>query len=204
MPAMHLHVVSARWAKCLLAFLAILWTVRTQVIISEVMYHPPFREDLLEYLEIFNPSALPIQLTGYRLEPISFEFPDIQIEPGSFVVVASDKQALLRCCFCSILDLMWRTRAYSHLDPLIVTGNMKKTLKNSGSNLELYSFNGSLMSPASPMIFSLRNRYSVRYDDKLPWSPLADGMGSSLELTCLSNARSHHSSLWFASPFPGL
>ncbi|MEM7232857.1 MAG: lamin tail domain-containing protein [Planctomycetota bacterium] len=76
---------------------------RANLIISEVNYHPllpegsDFRESDFEFIEIQNAGDEAVNLNGYSLESsstLSFEFGDTTLEPGAFLVIARDAEAL--------------------------------------------------------------------------------------------------------------
>lgn len=63
----------------------------TNVIFSEIMYHPASENIREEYLELFNKGAQPVNLTGWKITGgIGFEFPALSIPAGGYLVVAAD------------------------------------------------------------------------------------------------------------------
>jgi Lamin Tail Domain/Secretion system C-terminal sorting domain/Bacterial Ig-like domain len=72
--------------------------VLPQVAISEIMFNPPETNvDSLEYLEITNFGSSPINLNGWKLTPpgVDFTFPNVTINPGQYIVIATDSLAFL-------------------------------------------------------------------------------------------------------------
>ena len=114
----------------------------------------PFRDSPESWVEIFNRSAAPVNLAGWRLdEGIDFRFASNQvIAPGGYLVVAKDV-AHMRTLYPSLDVVGPFTNKLAQRSDLIV-------LKDSNNN------------PAD----------EVRYFDGGRWPGFADGGGSSLEL----------------------
>ena len=68
-----------------------------QVVINEISYNPPeTNTDSLEFLEIFNAGNAMVNIGGwYFLEGIEDTFPDIDLQPGDYYVIALKAQAML-------------------------------------------------------------------------------------------------------------
>lgn len=132
---------------------------RTQLVISEVMYHPATRPDPrnLEYIEIYNSENVPFDLSGYRIDgDVSFTFPqNTTLAPLSFVVVAA-VPADVR----SVYNL-----TTSVFGPFENNGN----LPNDNGRIELWSRSGALL-------------LEIDYSDEHPWPVAADGSGHSMIL----------------------
>ena len=131
------------------------------LILSEIMYHPsdaawvntPWREEDLEYLEIFNQGDRSIQLDGLALtQGVTFTFPSRELLPGQAVVVASNPEAL-RESFPQIADA--------------ILGPFAGRLANNGETLTLLDGAGRVLD-------------EVSYEDEEPWPAAADGDGFSL------------------------
>lgn len=106
-----------------------------------------------EWIELYNKSASPIDLTGWKIRGgISFDFPPTSIESGSYLVVAKDS-----------------TDLSSKHPSAIIVGDFSGSLANGGETISLIDPNGN---PAD----------DVRYYDTRKWHSKADGNGSSLEL----------------------
>ena len=76
---------------------------QAEIVINEIMYHPPAvsgpdgaAQDPLEWLELFNRGAQPVDLSGYQLvDAVEYAFPKgTSIAPGGYLVVASDVSAM--------------------------------------------------------------------------------------------------------------
>ncbi|HHY55830.1 MAG TPA: hypothetical protein GYA08_10375 [Chloroflexi bacterium] len=67
-----------------------------KVIINEIHYDPTPAAATLEYVELFNPGAQPVDLTGWRLEGgVDYNFPaGTTLPPRGFLVVALDAAAV--------------------------------------------------------------------------------------------------------------
>ncbi|PIE87638.1 MAG: hypothetical protein CSA04_06010 [Bacteroidetes bacterium] len=79
-------------------YITVLDTTAYHIIISEIMYNPPeMGSDSLEFIELYNAEDTTIQMEGYYLEGVNvnFTFPSYQFEPGTFMLVASNPQAIM-------------------------------------------------------------------------------------------------------------
>lgn len=129
---------------------------RTPLVISEFHYHPLARADGidLEFVELWNSSAVPQSLAGFRLSgDIDFTFPsDAMLAPGAFGVVAAD-QVHLRAVYG--ITNVW--------------GDWSGKLPNDHGTIRLRNAAGAVL-------------LEVRYLDEDPWPIVADGTGHSLFL----------------------
>ncbi len=66
------------------------------IIINEIMYHHGTRDERYEYVELYNRSSRTVSLSGWAFtDGIEYEFDDdVQIRPGSYLVVANDPELL--------------------------------------------------------------------------------------------------------------
>jgi hypothetical protein len=124
--------------------------------ISEAIPGRPFTDNPEEWIELYNRSDTPVDLTGWELAGgVEFAFPTRTIiEPGAYLLVANDGPAL--------------AEKYPELATQIV-GSFSRSLSNSGERLVLYDHRGN---PAD----------ELTYYDRADWPSAADGNGSSLEL----------------------
>ena len=132
--------------------------VQSAVVINEIMYHPSTNGDNEEYIELFNTSAEPADLTGWTFsDGIDFDFPDgTMIEGESYLLVCRNELAIRDRYMIDNLNL--------------TTGNFAPSkLSNGGERITLYDANGEEVD-------------RVSYNDSSPWPPAADGQGASLEL----------------------
>src|SRR4051812_48230681 len=131
---------------------------RTDLVISEIMYHPPDRVGNadghnLGFVELYNSGLFPEDISSYRLSgDIAFAFPpNTIIQPGGYILIADSP--------ISIANAYGITNAFNY------SGNLGED-------------HGTVR---------LRNRadailLEVNYDRELPWPALAGGKGRSLVL----------------------
>lgn len=135
-----------------------------EVVIDELLYHAPpvvagdgaITKSSLEWIELHNRSAAPIDLGGWQLvDAVAFEIPaGATVAAGGYLVVTSDVAGF--------------QAAYPGL-PATVLGEFTGGLADGGDNLVLLDACGN---PAD----------GVRYSDGGRWPTEADGGGASLEL----------------------
>jgi len=97
-----------------------------QLIISEIMYNPPEDgADSLEYIEIYNNEITSVNLSGIEFgQGITHAFPNIEIPPQTYFVVAKDSVAFQNTF--GTFAFQWESG----------------TLSNNGETLELVDVNG--------------------------------------------------------------
>jgi hypothetical protein len=129
-----------------------------------------FTESKEEWVELYNRSAGPVDLGGWRLnDAIGYTFPaGTTLGAGEYLVVAKDAATVA-----------------ARYPSARVLGNYSGSLSRSGESLELLDPSGN---PAD----------EVRYYDGKPWPDAADGGGSSLELRD-PNADNSKAEAWAAS-----
>ena len=126
------------------------------VVVNEIMYHPPTDLETEEYIELYNTGPTTVPLTGWSLSgAVTFAFPaGEQLGPDAYLVLSPSAPAF---------------RAL-YPDPSVrVIGDYAGRLNNAGEWVVLYT-SASLAADA------------VAYDDEGGWPPEADGDGASLEL----------------------
>ncbi|MHC4519619.1 MAG: lamin tail domain-containing protein, partial [Planctomycetota bacterium] len=136
------------------------------VVISEIMYHP--KTGLSEYIELYNTSAEPVAMAGWKLGryiagyassgPPLYSFPDdstVVLPAGGRLVIAWDPDDLG--------DQYGRPPR-----EVPVVGPYRYTLSNAGQRL-------ALIAPGGTMAVD-----RVTYDDAGGWPREADGSGESL------------------------
>ncbi|MGV3774792.1 MAG: lamin tail domain-containing protein, partial [Verrucomicrobiales bacterium] len=143
------------------------------IVINEIMYQPITREDADQYVELYNRSSSPIDLSGWSfISGIDYIFPSgASIPAGGYVVVGKNKSRLLAI--------------YPQLNAANTYGDYNGSLRGSGERVAL----------AKPDLNSSTNQFGqvettiayqvvseVTYADGGRWHDLADGGGSSLEL----------------------
>jgi hypothetical protein len=128
--------------------------------ITEIMYHPvdpdPFDsigQDDYEFVEITNRGPLTVNLGGSRFtDGIEFAFPNLDLAPGKYLVLAKDPTAL-------------QTQHPTLPADAVVLGPYGGRLSNSGERLRWEDHTGAVI-------------HEFFYEDS--WYPLTDGRGFSL------------------------
>lgn len=128
--------------------------VSDSVVIHEIMYHPPTGNPGHEYIELFNRTASPVVLSGWRLrDAVDFDFaPGTAIPANGYLVIAADP-----------------TLVASRYGISGVLGPYARVLSNFSDEIELRDELGNVVD-------------RVRYRDGGLWPTQADGEGASLEL----------------------
>ncbi|MHC4570689.1 MAG: lamin tail domain-containing protein [Planctomycetota bacterium] len=150
-----------------------------QVLISEIMYHPYHNSIALEpedigeeYIELFNGSAIDVNLQGWRFtDGVEFTFPNVIIGSGAYLVVAADVNTF--------------TAKYPGVTNMV--GGWVGRLSNSGEAIELINAEGVRIDWVR---YADEGDWSVRELSPLDayghngwvWSDTHDGDGNSLEL----------------------
>ena len=142
------------------------------VIINEVMYHPPDDRDELQFIEVLNRGTQPVDLAGWSFtKGVTFAFKDGALPPGGLAVVCRDLAAF--------------SATYTNVTPV---GVFEGRLKHGGERIELADPTGK---PAD----------SVKFADRDPWPVAADGTGATLERISPA-APSEEPGNWAASALP--
>jgi len=144
------------------------------IVINEIMYHPPLDRDDLQYVEVYNRSAEPVEVSGWSFSKgIKFTFPEGSIlNSHSYAVVVRDKKAFIE--------------TYGKDIPL--SGQFSGRLSHGGEKIELVDSDNN---PVDRVIYS----------DKAPWPLGPDGFSPSLERICPHEA-GHLCQNWAASRLP--
>ncbi len=142
-----------------------------QIVINELMYHPASEQDAEEYIEVFNRGATATNLAGWQFTSgVDFTFPDITIDPGSYLVIAAD------------------TATFSATHPSVtnVIGNWSGQLSNSSESIELVDAAGNRI---DRITYADEGDWAVRAVGPVDrghtgwiWQAEHDGGGKSLEL----------------------
>lgn len=159
-------------------------------VINEIMYHPPDLEggeDNVddEFIEIHNITDEPVDLFTYFVDPdltepwqlsraIDYDFPlDATIPPRGFLLVVSFDPVAQPDKLAAFL-------AEYRLHPsTAIVGPYVGKLSNGGERLRLRKPDEPEFEPEKFVPYPLVEE--IPYDDEEPWSPLADGLGRSLE-----------------------
>lgn len=149
----------------------------SELAVSEIHYHPAADRESGDWVELHNPGATPVNLTGWIFrdeeDQHAFPLPDMILQPGASLVLVED-------------DSKFRL---FHPATVAAIGNFKFGLGNSGDTLRLFRPDGTLA-------------LSILYDDMAPWPTAADGGGSTLQLINLQSDPALPAS-WRASPEVG-
>jgi len=127
------------------------------LVVSEVMYNPA-GATALEFLEVYNAGATPLDLEGYGVvqdEPFdSFTFPAYTLQPGAYALLVEDMGLF--------------TAAYPGVPAAQIIGEWQGgAMSNGGDTITITDGTGALVT-------------SFTYDDKTPWPEAADGDGPSM------------------------
>jgi len=143
----------SHWASPSLSFTTPVFTPPS-VVINEVHYDEDTKTVRAEFIELFNPSANPVDLSGYYFsDGIDFVFPGGSVlAPGGYLVIAEDPATILS--------------RFGYSDALGPFAN-GSTLKNSGERI-------TLRDPAGNEIDE------VDYGLGFPWPTVGDDIGSLL------------------------
>ncbi len=127
------------------------------VVINEIMYHPPHDREGLQFVELFNAGATEADLSGWALRKgVQFVFPNgSRVAPGGFLIVCRDRGAFVERYGTGVK----------------VAGQFEGRLSQSGKRLELVDARDTVVD-------------SVKYSDRAPWPLSADGGSTSLERIC--------------------
>lgn len=166
------------WASALAAGL-VAWGNLTSaadrdVVINEIMYHPPNDQDKLQFVEVFNRGSEAVNLSQWSFtKGIKFTFPKGTIAaPQSFLVLCLDPGA-------------FSAHYGREVSPL---GPFGGRLSHKSDRLELVNAAGEVID-------------SLKYGDGNGWPAGADGYSSSLERIC-PQAPSDAPANWAASTWP--
>ncbi len=131
-------------------------TGKSVIVINEIHYKPEIKTLDLEYVELYNTSPDPINISGWNFSKgIDYTFPaDTIINGGQYIVVAQDKTTLT---------------SYYALPAQSIFGPYSGKLSNNGEEIRLDDNFGSKVD-------------TVEYDCGFPWPTMASGEGSSIEL----------------------
>ncbi|MBI1389206.1 MAG: hypothetical protein GC154_12235 [bacterium] len=156
----------------LIAFAAT--SVQSQVVINEIMYHPPTLSDDDEYVELFNAGTEAVDLSGWAfVDGIDFIFPpDASLAAGGYAVVCASPE--------SFEAQYGRAADY---------GPFHGKFSNRGEQVELIDRSG-------------RTVEKFEYSDELGWPANTDGLGASMERINPLMTPDHPGS-WSFSPFKG-
>jgi len=126
------------------------------IVINEIQYHPANDDDRLQYIELHNPGASEVDLSGWKLRGVKFDFPaNTKVAPGGFLIIARD---------------LSRFRSV-HGGTFPSIGNLGGRIKHGGEKLELVDDKNQIVE-------------SFTFSDDAPWPLGPDGYASTLERVC--------------------
>jgi len=164
------------------------FTGHDRVKITEIMYNPPGPENA-EFLELWNNTGRPIDISGWKIEGLEEELSD-----------------------GTVLDFGFPQGTRLDTDEVIIVAKDPETFRS------LYTFSGRVFGPYPGNLSNAGERICVRdagpgypavidlviYNDRPPWPIEADGVGHSLELFDVEpNLDNDHAEAWRASLSPG-
>jgi hypothetical protein len=140
------------------------------IIINEIMYHPPGDLEQLQYVELFNRGDSAVDLSGWSFtRGIRYTFPGgTRIAAGGYVVVCRDLAAF--------------SRRYGNDSGI---GNFRGQLSHGGETIELSNSKKEVVD-------------WLKYSDRGDWPTGADGYSGSLERIC-PGGPSRRADNWAAS-----
>jgi hypothetical protein len=129
----------------------------TDIIINEIMYHPPLQLDDLQYVELFNRGDTTVDLSEWSFtKGIQFIFPpDTRLASGAYLVICRNS----------------KTFVSNYGTDIPMLGDFSGRLSHRGEKLEL--------SNAAQKVIE-----AVKYSDHAPWPFGPDGHSASLERIC--------------------
>lgn len=92
----------------------------SKMMITEIMYNPPEAGlDSMEFIELYNGGALPENLEGFYFEQgIDFTFPAMSVNPGEFLVLALNADAVNNTF--GVTALQWTSEGLSNSGELLL------------------------------------------------------------------------------------
>ncbi len=144
------------------------------LVINEIMYNPADGFDCKDWVEFYNPSPYPQDISGWKLKDSDddhvFEFPENTIIDSLGYIVVSKDTATFKSFYPEVANVL---------------GDMDFGFSGGGELVRLYNAEDVLID-------------TVHYDDSAPWPTQPDGGGPSLELIAptLDNALAEN---WMAS-----
>jgi hypothetical protein len=161
------------------------------VVISEIHYHPATNGD--EFVELFNLTGNPVPLyhttyptNAWKLGGIGYDFPtNVTLASNATLLVVATNPASFRA-------------KYNLPTNVLIFGPYTGTLQDNGENLELLASDNPNSNAVPFVVID-----AVRYNDKAPWPPGADGSGLSLQRSPASGFGNEPTNWIAAAPTPG-
>ena len=134
--------------------------------ITEIMYNPGGTSEDLEFLELHNTETKAVDISGWYVDTVGYQFAQgTTMSPGETIVLSKNPTAFAQRYLTATAR---------------VFGPYPGNLDNEGDAIRVLEAKPS-QGPTFPTYYPLTIDF-VRYGDKSPWTELADGSGSSLEL----------------------
>ncbi len=161
------------------------------IVISEIHYHP--ETNGCEVVELLNLTASPVPLyhtafpaNAWKLSGIDFTFPtNVTLAANATLLVVATNPADFRL-------------RYSVPTNILIFGPYAGQLQDSGENLELQAPDNPNTNNVPYVVMD-----AVRYNDRAPWPPAADGSGMSLQRAPPSGFGNEPTNWVAAAPTPG-
>lgn len=161
------------------------------VVISEIHYHPATNGD--EFVELLNLSTSPVTLrhstfptNAWKLSGVDFTFPtNVTLGANATLLVVATNPADFRV-------------KYSVPTNVQIFGPYAGQLQDSGENVELQAPDNPNTNGVPYVVVD-----AVRYNDREPWPPAADGSGMSLQRSPSAGYGNEPTNWLAAAPTPG-
>ncbi len=169
------NVAGTAWAPSSSSFTTTAGRPPATLVINEIHYHPvendafnadrtpvlDLSSDLHEFVEIYNATASPITLTGYKLSGgIDYTFPTGTMIPASGYKVIAKNPARMAIVYPSVTGVL---------------GPYTGTLSNSGDTVDLEDAAGNFVD-------------QVTYSAEFPWPTSANALGAADDFTLLDSS----------------
>jgi hypothetical protein len=127
------------------------------VVINEILYHPPNDLELAQFIELYNRGSQPAEVSGWSFtKGVHFQFPPSCIIPAhGFLVLCRHRETFLA----------------QYGQPELLVGGFTNRLSHHGERIELRDAQGELVD-------------AVKYADGGAWPTAPDGYSASLERIC--------------------
>jgi hypothetical protein len=162
------------------------------VVIREIHYNPaPGGDEFLELANITSGSVPlfdPARLTNtWRLNGVGFDFPtNVTLGPQTVVLIVATNPASFRA-------------KYQVPESVLIFGPYSGELQDSGERLRLER--PAISDETNNLVYIVVD--DVRYNDKAPWMPAADGSGASLQRIVASDFGNDPANWRAGAPSPG-
>ncbi|MFI5381273.1 MAG: lamin tail domain-containing protein [Tepidisphaerales bacterium] len=132
---------------------------RAEVVINEIHYQPDIKNQLVEYIELFNPGSAAVDLSGATFSKgVTYTFPaGASLGPGAYLVITENTAAF---------TAKFNVTPYAQWTPDSPPGN---DLANGGDDIRLLNKSGGILD-------------DVSYGAGFPWPTVGDSPGYSIQL----------------------